>query len=315
MYLQVKKDILYGEDMKTEYIDEREIDRIVLLYELASNKDRNLSIERLASLIPFFSEPELLSLLSSSDALKSRYAIHHGQIIRRFPEDNISKKRAIINLKIAESFLRYCYSVNAKVLAVSGSNSYLSASADDDIDIFCITERNTLWPFIARALIFARLYRLIKRSYPQITVSCAMDSEYAINQFIKPKDLLFARDALSTKVMKGHGYYRRLLERSAWIKKMYPVEYKNKVEELGHYPIADIGRMSLLSYILNRLFYILVGGYIRLKSYILNRRLAKEKRYTSIFRLKIGYDHLIYESSFYVVLRRLYSLIKDENRS
>lgn len=290
--------------MKTKELNEKEVQRIILIYELISSNQKRVSVDEVQR---FFPKLGLSSLLVSTPYFNSNFSIVDGYIIRNNNLDGSNNRiRAMINLKIADNFSRYCKSNFIKVFAVSGSTSYLSASWNDDIDIFCISKRDAMWLFIFKALIYARIFRWIRKNYPPICISCVMDEVYALRSYTIPKDSLYARDALATKVLIGKNNYATLLQKSRWMERFFSREYNSKLKELGIDELTNGKETKIGLRFLNALVYILLSRYIKLKSGILNRQLAKKGMQSAIFEVKSGIDHLMYESAFYVTLKRFY---------
>ncbi len=142
-----------------------------------------------------------------------------------------------------------------------------------------------------------------------------MDEEYAQGEFASSQDALFARDALTTRVLHGIEYYNALLVRCGWMANYFPRLYHSHVDRSGH--AASIpSDTPVFKRVVNMFLYHTAGAYIRVKSYLLNRKLAKEGKTDSNFLLRIGRDHCIYESFSYMKLRSMYiGLSKGDSRS
>jgi len=302
--------------MSHEKINEKEIERVVLICQLATKEGITFSVRDLSKYLPCrFEVMELASFLNSSSFFNSRFTIHEGLIKpRERNEDGEAIKRALINVRIAEEFSKICGLKQVRVFGVSGSTSYLHASPEDDIDIFCITDRNCMWIYLTKALVFARLLRYLRKDYPVITLSCVMDEVYAYEEFRKIKDRLFAMDAVSLRLLRGMRFYAGLLQKSVWLGSIYPEKIKLKVSELMKSTEDSLIQRHSRSAILNSLLFFLVGTYIKIKSYLLNRNLSKTNYHMGIFKLKLGINCLIYESQFYMSLRKFYDQYDERRR-
>jgi len=192
------------------------------------------------------------------------------------------------------------------VVAVSGSTSYGSASLSRDADLFCVTPQGRMWILLAKGLIIARVYRLVNRRAPHFCLSCVMDETYARSVFSSQQHPLFARDALEAKVLIGRDIYKSLLGTAAWMSAYFPVAYREAVSDTPREHKTQ--RRQALAGILNRLLFVTLGRYIRAKSSLLNRNLKASGRSGDLFRVRLGVDHLIYESRRYVDLRREYEI-------
>ncbi|MBI3023847.1 MAG: hypothetical protein HYY68_09040 [Thaumarchaeota archaeon] len=95
------------------------------------------------------------------------------------------------------------------------------------------------------------------------------------------------------------------------MKNFYPKLYLSKMNSKRINSMNNDSGSSAIKRILNSYLFHVVGRYIRLKSSLLNRRLAKEGKMSSIFAVRMGEDHCIYESVRYRQLRELYSKFPD----
>ncbi|MEM0117489.1 MAG: hypothetical protein QXV32_03505 [Conexivisphaerales archaeon] len=298
--------------MKAELVDRREIERIILLCELATRDGSHITVDELTRYLPFAINTEgLTSVLESSVEFGERFLIADGVISPKITAFESSKRRkANDNLRIAETFSNYLTSFNIKVLAVSGSTSYLSAFEDDDIDLFCVTGKDGMWIFVTKALLLCRILRYIRRDFAKITISYVADEAFALRAFSTLKGVILAKDALAAKVIFGRSFYSRLLKSSQWIGMMFPDELGLRIKELSKGVNESTNDKAKGSRVVNALLYTMVGSYIRLKSYLLNRQLAKHGRLSALFNLNLGIDHLVYESTFYHNLGKFYSYYK-----
>jgi hypothetical protein len=96
----------------------------------------------------------------------------------------------------------------------------------------------------------------------------------------------------------------------------FPNLYREVVSSLADPRIktrTDIpSRQSLLTFCANSLLYWTVGSYLRVKSYLLNRKLGRLGDRKKQFELKIGKDHCIFESNRYRELRGLYGELERQ---
>jgi len=132
----------------------------------------------------------------------------------------------------------------------------------------------------------------------------------AHSEFTRSGDRLFARDALAANVMIGPGFYHSLLREGRWMERFFPRMYARSfsgadetTQQRGERP----GNQAL-----NRLLYITVGTYVRMKAHLLNRRYRSKGNTSALFRVRIGIDHCIYESNRYHMLRGMYNGVGAE---
>ncbi len=303
-------------------ISQQDVERIVILCKVAKINGAMLSLKDVVSLTTLnATEEELQRLWVSTDALNSGYSVNSGYIFERnlgvdFEFKNLASRlqdrnRADRNLQEARRFTSLIHSPGVRVIAVSGSTSYHSARQDDDVDFFCVTRKNEMWVFMLKTLLLARIHRLRHSHEPSVCISCVMDEGRAIEEFSEAKDPLFARDALTARPLHGLEYFEGLLTRGAWMKNFYPNLYWSKLKGKTVGSINNDSGSSAIKRILNSYLYHIVAGYIRLKSNLLNRRLTKEGKVSSIFAVRLGEDHCIYESVRYRQLREMYTKFPD----
>ena len=289
------------------------VERVRLYCDIAKVNGSLLSLSELLAILPeHSSEEELQWAIRSNPELDAKYELRSGFIIERSNSGSVlesteqeSRMRARSNLLHALDVFPLLHSSEVLLLGVGGSTSYNSASKSRDIDFFCVTRKGTLWLFLTRALILSRAYRYLRSDVPDVCLSCTLDSGFAEETFGRPRDPLFARDALSMVIVSGKGFYHRLLKKGSWISDVYPKLYATRMGKVE--PAEPPRREPTIAHrILNTFLYYLAGTYIRVKSRRLNTRLARQGRYDSLFTLLIGEDRCIYESVRYTKMRRMY---------
>jgi hypothetical protein len=316
--------------METErpLLEDAKLSEIRLFCDVARANGSALSVRELIDLASLDSSEADLSLawgdfpelreytVSSSGFVIGREGAMDLEYLER--EKLERRRRAGSNMYYAAKFASLARGSGARVLSVSGSTSYLSVSATDDLDFFLIARRGALWPSFVKRLLLARAFRLAEKGSPSLCLSYVVDESYALKEFSKVQDGLFARDALATRVLRGGTFYGSLLSVSSWMGRYFPKLYaervrnfdKQKIEYTNSSPLARVANMFL--------FYV-AGTYIKTKSLLLNRKYAKQGRRSSLFKVRLGLDHCIYESIRYLELRRAYSSLReksaDEKRS
>ena len=292
--------------------------QIRLFCDVAEANGSHLTLKELISLTSLdITESELSENWGNLGELKG-YSINSGLIISAKVVGNHSGtvkhdvmdgfSRANRNLQFSRRFATLCSSIGVNVLSVSGSTSYLSVTKDGDLDFFCIMDTDSLWPSLARFLLLARTFRLVHRDSPCICLSYVADEAFALREFSRPQDGLFARDAIYTRVLTGEAYYARLLKSSPWMGAYFPKLYDQRVKHAEGGLIASSGG-SAFRKITNLFVYITAGRYIRMKSRLLNRRYASERKWPSLFKIRTGKDHCIYESAKYLNLKQMYTTL------
>lgn len=280
-----------------------------------------LPLEELADLLDIdATEEEFEGIIASDESLSSKIFVESGHVVMRRPGSDLAhaqemareelrrRSRAIANLENASSFARPL-SRDALFLAVAGTNSYLSASEGDDIDLYCITKTDGLWAFLLKSFLLSRIYALTRKAAPPFCFSFVMDERRAKEELGRPQDALFARDTLTAKVISEHEAYFPILERASWMKSYFPSLYERKMKEAESLKHAD-SRVKKGSRVLNSWLFLTLGTYVSLKAWAKNRRLAKQGRREAIFRTNKGPGHLEFVSRRYMEIGKMYQGMK-----
>jgi len=184
---------------------------------------------------------------------------------------------------------------------------------NEDIDFFCVTRTDGMWPFMLKALILARIYRLTRKDVPELCFSCIMDERWATREFRSRQKPIFARDALTAKVIRGKVALDSLIEQASWMEDYFPAFYRMRLRESSPEERKTFRREldeRKSSPVLNSFVFLTLGSFLRVKSWALNRKFTKAARHSSIFATKIGPGHYIYESNRYRKLRRMYGVLE-----
>ena len=223
-------------------LTERQEREIEAFCQIARENGAVISLRELIGLAAIDgSEQELEGAFRSDSKLRSKFLLESGYVLQRSPvsegtarqavdEERKRRERARANLNRANRFGRALMK-SAVVVSVSGANSYLSAGEKEDIDFFCVTKTNGMWPFMLKALILARIHGLANRDVPELCFSCIMDEEWATQAFRARQDPIFARDALTAKVIGGTLEYHALLEEARWMESYFPAFYGMRLRE------------------------------------------------------------------------------------
>jgi hypothetical protein len=294
-------------------LSEKTTERIDLLYESAKRNGSLISVHELTRLLSErTSERELAEAIASDPLLNARFELKGDYLTERRPgpgasqlsEESHSRRRATSNLVHAVRFAQLLRPSRFRMVAASGSTSYGSASKSKDLDLFCVAPAGQLWYSLTWGLIMARVFSFISSQSPPVCFSCVMDERFARSTFSDVQGPLFARDALETKVIKGYDVHRSLMRMARWISMFYPAAYE--LSEYSGTPVLTTNRPSVLERALNIFLFTTVGRYLKLKSTLLNKKLAAARRAWDVFDIQCEEDHLIYESRRYVSLKQRY---------
>jgi hypothetical protein len=300
-----------------------EVSKVELLLAIARAKGSLLSakdIDELTCLLP--AGADLGSVWNQIPILDSRYEVKGGLLVeRRVSNDQASsgaiedqkwrRARAERYIEFAREFSLLSGKTWIRVLSVAGSTSYKATSQNDDIDIFCVTEKDSLWIYLTKALLLARIFKLVRPGSPRFCFSCVLDEDYARRLFASPNDALFARDALTAQVLRGSLFYDGLLQRGQWLSDYFPkLHGLRKAQHIGRFEDTNATRPTVARKALNHFLFLTVGYYVKLKSILLNQKLRRTGKLDSLFRVISSPDHCIFESQSYQELRRIYSQFK-----
>jgi hypothetical protein len=324
-------------------LTERQAREIEVFCQIARENGAAISLRELIGLAGLeASEPELAEAILADSSLGSRLLLESGYVFERQGgagsapppatttggsvlanqqrQDDRKRRRARAeaNLKRASAFGRFLVP-GSVVVSVSGANSYLSAREDEDIDFFCVTKTDGLWAFMLKALILARVNRLMNRGEPPFCLSCIMDEDWAAKAFTTRQPLIFARDALTVKLIGGIDAYQKLIDSASWMEGYFPVLYRTRLRETdpGARPEpapSSEGRPrqgSAAAVVANAFLCCVLGSFLRMKSWALNRKLTRAAWFSAIFDMKFGRGHYIFESKRYERLRAMYGELEE----
>ncbi|MFI5420091.1 MAG: hypothetical protein ACHQ1H_03910, partial [Nitrososphaerales archaeon] len=152
-------------------------------------------------------------------------------------------------------------------------------------------------------------FRFSVENSPWLCLSYVADEAFVRTELNANQNPLFARDAISARVIIGDDYFGTLLRQNSWMAQYFPKLYNLRVRNYRA-KTAEKDRESPAGRIVNLFLYYIAGSYIKVKSHLLNRKFMKMGKKSSLFQLRIGPDHCIYESADYVNLKSLYSRLK-----
>ncbi len=299
---------------------------IKLFCDVAKTNGATLTLREIIRLTAIgASEQELEAAWGGHAELSSAYELRAGMVVEKkegvptVGNDIVFREverrmRARRYLRPAGKFSLLCRGDHMKLVSVSGSVSYRSVSEKDDLDFFLVTRKDRMWISLTKSLLLARYFQRTTSDCPPICLSCTMDEDFARREFTAPKDALFARDALNAFVLHGGKYYLELIATASWMSLYYPILYASKGAVGAESRTTVKQGSSIAVTALNSFLYFTVGTYIKVKAWLLNRRLQRDGRYESMFRVLSGRDHCVYESTRYVRLRKLYSGIGEKGR-
>ncbi|HUI01589.1 MAG TPA: hypothetical protein VLX56_08170 [Nitrososphaerales archaeon] len=280
-----------------------------------------LILRDLVELLPLdVTEGELEEAISKDDFLASRVLVESGLVLLKQPgsdQETVQKaldeaeerrRRAIANVEAGMRFSRF-FSEGMAFVAIAGTNSYLSARPDDDIDYYVVTRTDGMWAFMLKALILSRIAsKTDKPAHQPFCFSFVMDERRWREEFGRQRTALSARDTLTAKVFSGYDAYLSILENAPWMRSYFPKFYDRRLAEAEANAKANRSRRRG-SRVVNEFLYLTLGSYVHLRAWVMNRRLAKAGKTDAVFKTWIGPDRLEYASRRYVELGKMYQAL------
>jgi hypothetical protein len=289
--------------------------RIRTLVSVAAAHGSSISSAELVLLLPiglFKSPKELESYLENDATLSQELLVSDGQItlkglerLARGTPDRIdlSTRRAQIAESFSDRLVRACPWI--RLVAISGSTAYAGNNPDDDLDFYIVTRRNRLWATLLFAMLAARLYKLENSESPQLCFNRFQEEDECQDSFRSLQDPLFAREALSLRVLRGQSYYNELVRSASWMQHFFPGLFR-QVLASAPLPTQVNETDSRVWSIVNGMAFVVLPPYLALVGAWRNRRLAHEARLDARFRTVIQRGFFAYESKKYDHLRDIY---------
>jgi poly-beta-1,6-N-acetyl-D-glucosamine synthase len=190
--------------------------------------------------------------------------------------------------------------------AISGSTAFGEPRAGDDLDLFIVTRSDCLWWFLARAYLALLIARRHDPAFqdPTPCLNYVLEDRTAAEEFGRRGDLLFAREALSVRVLRGDDYYRGLVASAFWMRSELPRLYDARTGTPG--TIAP-ERAPLSIRCLNAVVFPLLATYLQLLGILRNAHGRRNEDRQSGFRTETGRRRLAFASRRFERLRRRYS--------
>ncbi|MCI4345025.1 MAG: hypothetical protein L3J87_05320 [Thermoplasmata archaeon] len=192
--------------------------------------------------------------------------------------------------------------------AVTGSTAYGEPESGDDCDLLVVTRRGALWPFLAFTYLRLRLRRAaLPAEAPSVwCFNFVLDERAAVHEFSVPQGFLFAREALTARVVEGESYYRGLVGSAGWLGTEAPRLYARWKQE-GFPAAAPEAPAPSFVRVLNVLLFPIVGTYLQAICLLRNWRLRRAGRSGEAFRTVTRLGRLAYETEKFGRLTELFA--------
>ena len=295
--------------------------RVLATITIASKCGQAITYDEIALMLPKMStsiniknfmqtDSEILEQITIKNNLITLKGYEH--LFNESPHRELVSKQKFRNAIIFANSLLSSKS-HLKLLAVCGSVAYGAATDDDDIDFFLIAQKNRMWLTFAKSLLLARIInsdKTVDKKPPNFCLSYVQDEKNFAHEAASHRDLLFARELLSAKVLAGSNFYYSMLDDIEWIKNTLPAFYNSKLSNKnGVYSINEPYYRSGLLDISNTVIYVLLGNYLRFKAFLKNLSFKKKGQFKDLFEAKITKGSCIYNSERYKALEKMYAFI------
>ncbi|MGD0718713.1 MAG: hypothetical protein ABSA15_03940 [Thermoplasmata archaeon] len=291
-------------------------ERVALALDIAADRAAGIPIETLVDLLPEDAPaaPEIDSWIRSHAPDRP---IVDGVVYPRAAASSVEDSRE--RLSRATEFLRRASDAFPepmlpsnpwlRCVAVTGSVAYGSAEREDDLDFLVVTRRGAVWFFLASLFLLRRL-RPVSSNPAGPHHSCfnyVVDDAQLIRDYATPRGFLFAREALTAKVLAGEDFYRGVLGSSAWLEQEAP-RLLTRWREDGGFPAPPTSeRAPWPVRLLNVPLFFAVGTYLQLTGLVRNHRLVRAGLPDRSFRTTTVPGRLTYSSQLFRRLCAEYS--------
>jgi hypothetical protein len=244
--------------------------------------------------------------------LQKDVIVRRGEIVptdtdgfsRRSEQLALSQRR----VQLADSFCNRLVTLCPwiRLVAISGSTAYGGTRPLDDIDFFMVTRRNRLWVTLMIAMLAARHGRMKNRDWPVLCFNRILEEDQCFDAFREARDPLFAREALSLRILDGPRFYHELLHSAVWMERIFPELFRRAIGAQAKSPrVTNSGKGAIWS-VANLMARWILAPYLTIVGLSRNKRLERSGNPTARFRTIIEPGFFAYESRKYDLLRSAY---------
>jgi hypothetical protein len=190
-------------------------------------------------------------------------------------------------------------------IGVTGSTAYGEPEAGDDLDFFVVTRRGAVTAFLAATYLTLRLEQLRSRRAgdPPLCFNYVVDARRAMAELAAGHGLLFAREALTARMILGDTYYRGLLASAPGLASELPRLYSRRTEAPGDpTPLAAPLGVRWASAAL----FLPLAAYLQLVGLWRNARVRRTPGATGEFRTVTLPSRVLFQSRRFEELRARY---------
>lgn len=192
-----------------------------------------------------------------------------------------------------------------RCIGVTGSVAYGAPTASDDLDFFVITRAGALPWFLAGTYLMLLLVRLGRANFrdPTPCFNYVIDERRVAREFAPGQGFMFAREALSARMVRGEDYYRTLLAQFPWMGVEIPRLYAARVAGGGD---TRPRPASLLTRLGSALAFVPLATYLRCGGLIRNAQYRRDHREPYLHRTLVAPGRIATLSRRYELLRARY---------
>ncbi len=194
-----------------------------------------------------------------------------------------------------------------RCVGVTGSTAYGAPAVTDDIDFLIVARRERLWLAMLRIYLSLRRSRLgsDRTRSVRFCFNYARDDPAVRREFSQTRDFLFAREALSARILYGEEYYRALLGSAPWMRDLIPVLYARCLGTTSALPPEE-PPPPLWVRAANAVAYLVLATYFQTVGLWRNDRLRRRHRAEAAFRTQTTRGAFSFDSVKFEKIRSRY---------
>jgi poly-beta-1,6-N-acetyl-D-glucosamine synthase len=290
-------------------------ERVSALLRIAHQFETGIPLDRLTLLLPESAPADPGSL---ADWLRGRPAVgkvEEGRAFHPASPARIDQERVARGERcLAEGQALFRGPLAAtrpwvRCLAITGSAAYGEPGPGDDLDLFVVTQTGAQWCFLAWTYLALRVQRWKDRSHAAGALppcfNYVLDDVQAPIEFAQGRGLLFAREALSARVIAGEDYFRGLLGVAPWMGEELPRLYRSRAGPAGS---TSGVRAPVGVRLASAMAFPLLATYLQLTTLYRSARERRRHGANGAFRAVTRWRRLAFESRRFDTLRVRYDL-------
>ena len=290
--------------------------KVRALVSIAASHGSSISSAELLLLLPrgtFAGPASLESFITHNPGLRAELVVFQGEIAFKGGENvaqehveqlRLTERRVALAQSLSSRLVSMCPWI--RLIAISGSTAYGRTKALDDVDFFIVTRRNRLWITLVVAMLVSKSLRARNRDAPVFCLNRVLDEDECADAFRSTQDPLFAREALSLRILGGGEYYWHLLRSGSWMERPFPELFRQAIGGTEPPDRSTSHRGSRLWGVLNCTAFAGLVPYLVIAGLWRNHRLRRVANPEAQFRTVIRRGFFAYESRKYDLLRETY---------